>query len=124
MNNTTMINANTAIETAESVVMNAIMAAEKFDAERQNAFMEQRITFECSSKLNLFFSIKFLKAVKAGDEFKCYSLASRFEEEGNDLDLACEMYTDQIKNNRALTDALVKYADALNSLKKLMYFGN
>lgn len=101
-----------------SVIVNAIVAAEKFDAERQDAFMNERITFECSSKLNLFFSIEFLKSIKNGDESSCHALASRFEEECNDIDIACEMYYDQIKSNLTLMNALINYANALDKLKK------
>ena len=117
MNITTMINANSV---AESIIMNAIIAAEKFNDERQNAFMRQRITFECNSKLNLFFSIEFLKSIKNGDgdELSCHALASRFEEECNNIDIACEMYYDQIKSNLTLINAFINYANALDKLKK------
>ena len=118
MNITTMINTNSVAEIAESIIMNAIIAAEKFNDERQNAFMRQRITFECSSKLNLFFSIEFLKSIKNGDELSCHALASRFEEECNDIDIACEMYYDQIKSNLTLMNALINYANSLDKLKK------
>ena len=123
MNITTMINANSVAEIAESIIMNAIIAAEKFDAERQDAFMNERITFDCSCKLNLFFSIEFLKAIKSGDELKCISLASRFEEECNNIDIACNMYWDQIERNSTLIETLIKYTAALNSMKNL-YFNN
>lgn len=124
MNTIANINDTFATTTANSsVITNAIVAAEKFDAERQDAFMNERITFECSCKLNLFFSITFLKAIKSGDELKCISLASRFEEECNDIDLACNMYWDQIERNATLTETLIKYAAALNSMKNL-YFNN
>ena len=123
MNITTMINTNSIAEIAESIIMNAIIAAEKFNDERQNAFMRQRITFECSSKLNLFFSIEFLKSIKNGDELSCHALASRFEEECNNIDLACNMYWDQIERNATLTETLIKYAAALTSMKNL-YFNN
>lgn len=115
--NTTIANINTAsvIEAVDS----AIIAAEKFNAERQNAFRYRRISFECDSKLDVFFSIRFLKDIKAGDELGCVTFASFFDEECNSIDLACEMYADQIESNPALADALNKYADALNSLKNL-----
>ena len=123
MNITTMINTNSVAEIAESIIMNAIIAAEKFNDERQNAFMRQRITFECSSKLNLFFSIEFLKSIKNGDELSCHALASRFEEECNDIDIACDMYSNEIEKNPTLVDALNKYGNAVNRLKEL-YFGD
>lgn len=115
--NTTIANINTAsvIEAVDS----AIIAAEKFNAERQNAFRYGRISFECDSKLNVFFSIRFLKDIKAGDEFGCATFASFFEEECNSIDFACEMYADQIESNLALADTLNKYAAALNRLNSM-----
>lgn len=124
--NTTIANINDTFATAtanSSVITNAIIAAEKFYAEKQDAFMNERITFECSGKLDIFFSIEFLKSIKRGDESSCISLASRFEDECNDIDLACNMYWDQIEKNETLTSALIKYAAALNSMKNL-YFNN
>ena len=95
MNTIANINDTFATTTANSsVITNAIVAAEKFDAERQDAFMNERIT-----------------------------LVSRFEEECNDIDLACNMYWDQIERNATLTETLIKYAAALNSMKNL-YFNN
>nr|DAJ46653.1 MAG TPA: hypothetical protein [Caudoviricetes sp.] len=124
MNTIANINNTFAIATANSsVITNAIIAAEKFYDKKQDAFMNERITFECSRKLDIFFSIEFLKAIKVGDESSCISLAPRFEEECNDIDLACNMYWDQIERNTTLTDALIKYVAALNSMKNL-YFNN
>lgn len=124
MNAIANINDTFATATANySVITNAIIAAEKFYAEKQDAFMNERITFECSRKLDIFFSIEFLKAIKRGDESSCISLAPRFEDECNDIDLACNMYCDQIERNTTLTAAMLKYAAALNSMKSL-YFNN
>ena len=113
----------TTMSVAESIIMNAIIAAEKFNDERQNAFMRRRITFECSSKLNLFFSIEFLKSIKNGNELSCHALASRFDEECRSIDIACEMYLNEIEKKPTLADALNKYGNALNRLKEL-YFGD
>lgn len=116
MNNTTMTNNTTSVI---EVINSAVIAVEKLQKENYNAYKTGKISYECHSNLDTFFSIRFLKAIRDG----YITFESFFDEECRSIDIACEIYYDQIKSNLTLMNALINYVNALNRLKEL-YFGD
>lgn len=94
----------------------AIYAAEKFQDIVRDAFLNGQLSYNCQLKLNLFFSISFLKDIKEGDEFSARATVEDFEKECNNVDLAYELYGDEIKRNKHITSALEDYNSALKRM--------
>lgn len=118
--NTTMTNNTTSVI---EVINSAVIAVEKLQKENDNAYKAGKISYECHSNLDTFFSIRFLKAIRDKNELDCITFESFFDEECRSIDIACDMYSNEIEKNPTLADALNKYGNALNRLKEL-YFGD
>lgn len=120
MNNTNITNNATSVI---EIINSAVIAVEKLQKEEYNAYKAGKISYECSSSLSVFFSIRFLKAIRDKDELGCITFESFFDEECRSIDIACDMYSNEIEKNLTLADALNKYGNTLNRLKELC-FGN
>lgn len=120
MNNTIMTNNTTSVI---EVINSAVIAVEKLQKENYNAYKAEKISYECHSNLDTFFSIRFLKAIRDKDKLDCIMFEPFFDEECRSIDIACDMYSNEIEKNPTLADALNKYGNTLNRLKEL-YFGD